>query len=392
MALEGDILTDTDALIAQRHSDLCILYRQKYDFERAIEHGEAASRLAPRAVAPRVNLALAEVDRGDYERAEEHLLAALGLEPANAEAHLVLAQVLLAQGSYGPGWIEYEWRNLTEQGKQSPLAPLPCAPWNGMHLNGKLLIVADQGYGDCFQFSRFIETAKSRCQEVVLGASKEILPLLMNSFNLTTGSNLWAELPKTDAWCRMSSLPYILNVPSWKVEGQDPYLFSGALPAPKGDRCRVGLCWRGRKTHPNDHRRSMSLEQFSPIGMAAGDKVDFVSLQVPGEPEDEAFYKVFHGLTDLTLQLPDFSATARLIDELDLVITVDTAVAHLAAAMGKSTWILLPKTADWRWGIGETHSPWYPSVELFRQDEHGEWGAPVERIARGLTFFSGGAR
>jgi hypothetical protein len=146
---------------------------------------------------------------------------------------------------------------------------------------------------------------------------------------------------------------------------------------------RVGLAWTGRPTHPNDRRRSMPLAQLGLLGNAG--PAAFVSLQKPMVPRDQPSLSLFPGMADLGADLTDFGETAALIENLDLVVTVDTSVGHLAGALGKPAWILIPKAADWRWLLGREDSPWYPSVRLFRQQKPGEWDEPLQRLRTALA-------
>jgi ADP-heptose:LPS heptosyltransferase len=145
---------------------------------------------------------------------------------------------------------------------------------------------------------------------------------------------------------------------------------------------RIGLAWTGRPTHPNDRRRSMPLAQLAPLVGAA--PAAFVSLQKPMPERDRETLARFPGMTDLADDLTDFGETAALMENLDLIITVDTSMGHLAGALGKPTWILIPKAADWRWMLDREDSPWYPSVRLFRQQKPGAWDGPIDRLRDAL--------
>jgi len=151
---------------------------------------------------------------------------------------------------------------------------------------------------------------------------------------------------------------------------------------------RVGLAWSGRPTHPNDRRRSVRLAQLAPLAGISG--VTFVSLQKPFPATDTEAASDFHGLRDLSEELADFEETAALMTGLDLVVTVDTSMGHLAAALGRPVWIMLAKAADWRWLLDRSDSPWYPSVRLFRQDRPGNWPDLIEAVAAALRARAGG--
>jgi ADP-heptose:LPS heptosyltransferase len=199
----------------------------------------------------------------------------------------------------------------------------------------------------------------------------------------------WTDVPGHAAHCRLSSVPGLLHTALETIPASIPYLFADSarvaiwrqrldarLPA---DTRRIGLGWIGRPTHPNDRRRSIPLARLAPLGKAAG--ASFVSLQKPLPQSDAASLSLFPGLADISDELTDFGETAALIANLDLVIAVDTAVAHLAGALGKPVWILLPKAADWRWLIERTDSPWYPTARLFRQKVPGAWDQAIAEAA-----------
>ncbi|OYV34198.1 MAG: hypothetical protein B7Z80_21870 [Rhodospirillales bacterium 20-64-7] len=340
-----------------------------------------------------VNLSLIFVDMDDRDRAMACLLRALGLKHDHADGHLAMAQSLLATGDFDPGWMEYEWRNMTEAGKAT-MPAMTSAPWNGMVIpTGRLLLVGDQGYGDTIQFARYIPMAAKRCQELILGCSAEMGPLLSNLPGVKQYCHRWTDVPGHAAHCRLSSLPYLFRTQLDTIPSKIPYLqtdpirvahwrnrLGSMLPA---GRPRVGLAWTGRPTHPNDRRRSMNLAQLLPLADAG--HAAFVALQKPMPARDLDVITRFPGMVDLSNDLTDFGETAALIENLDLVITVDTSMGHLAGALGKRTWILIPKASDWRWMLDRDDSPWYPTVRLFRQPRPGNWDEPLVRLRSALA-------
>jgi ADP-heptose:LPS heptosyltransferase/Tfp pilus assembly protein PilF len=375
------------------HAHLSSLCRATYRMEEALAAGQESIRLDPANPEHLVNLSLIFVDVDDRDRATACLLRAIGLRHDHPDGHLALAQTLLAAGDFEPGWMEYEWRNRTEAGKAT-MPAITSAPWNGMRIpTGRLLLVGDQGYGDTIQFARYIPMAAARFKELILGCSAEMAPLLANLPGVAQYCSRWDDIPGHAVHCRMSSLPYLFRTTLDTIPATIPYLqadrprveawkqrLDAALPQ---GRRRIGLAWSGRPTHPNDRRRSMPLAQLAPLA-GAGDAA-FVSLQKPVPPRDSQSLALFPGLTDLSADLTDFGETAALIENLDLVITVDTAMGHLAGALGKPAWILIPKAADWRWLLDREDSPWYPTVRLFRQHKPGDWDAPLSRLRSALA-------
>ena len=378
--------------VASWHANLCSLYRILNRVQEATVAGREAVRLAPDNADNLVNLSLAFTDLDERDNAIACLLRAVGLNPTHADARLALAQNLLARGEFDAGWIEYEWRNETEAGKNQ-LPRITSAPWNGMHIpTGRILLVGDQGYGDTLQFCRFIPQVAERCKEVVLGCSAEMAPLLARIPGVTACYHKWNEIPGHAVHTRLSSLPWLLRVTEPTIPAEVPYLtpdpsreakwrarLDELAPRPT---TRIGLAWSGRPTHPNDRRRSIRLAQLAPLAQFSG--ATFISLQKPFPAADTAAAGEFHGLRDLSEELTDFEETAALVAQLDLVITVDTSMGHLAGALGRPAWIMLAKAPDWRWLLDRSDSPWYPTVRLFRQDAPGNWTALIAEAAAAL--------
>lgn len=381
--------------VAAWYGNLCTLYRLVYRMQDALNAGTHAVRLAPNHADYLVNLSLVFTDLDERERAVACLLRALGVNAEHADAHLALAQNLLALGEMEPGWIEYEWRNQTEAGR-GQLPKITSAPWNGMRIpTGRILLVGDQGYGDTLQFARYIPMVAERCQEVILGCSSEMLSLLKRIPGVTHAHHRWNEIPGHAAYCRLSSLPYLFQTTLESIPSKVPYLHAEPSRVAAWKQrlatqlphqvTRIGLGWSGRPTHPNDRRRSISLSRLAPLA-AVGNCV-FVSLQKPFPAADVEFTGRFPGLVDLSESLSDFDETAALIANLDLVITVDTSIGHLAGALGKPVWIMLSKASDWRWLVNRDDSPWYPTVRLFRQPQPGEWNAVVSDVTKALAIL-----
>jgi hypothetical protein len=379
--------------VAAWYANLSSLYRMVYRMQDALRVGQEAIRLDPQNADHLVNLSLVLADVDDRDHAMACLLRALGLKPEHADGHLALGQNLLALGDFASGWLEYEWRNLTEAGKGT-LPKMTSAAWNGMRIpQGRLLMVGDQGYGDTIQFARYIPLIADRCQEVILGCSAEMGPLLATIPGVKQYCHRWTDVPGHAAHCRLSSVPGLLHTTLGTIPAKVPYLFAdparvtawrerldGRLP--QGVR-RIGLAWTGRPTHPNDRRRSTPLARLGPI--AAAGRASFVSLQKPLPRSDEASLGLFPGLSDIAGELTDFGETAAVIANLDLVISVDTAMAHLAGALGKPVWIMLAKASDWRWLLERSDSPWYPTARLFRQRTPGAWDPVIAEIAAALA-------
>jgi len=380
--------------VAAWHSNLSGLYRLQYRIDAAVTAGRLAVKLRPDAARYHVNLGKALIDANLREEAIGCFMMALAREPQNAEAHLAIGQVLLARGEMKPGWIEYEWRNQLEQAK-GMLPPMAAPPWNGMALpRSRLLLVADQGYGDTIQFCRYVPLVADRAAELVLGCSPDLMPLLKNLPGIKHISTRWNEIPPHIAYCLLSSLPGIVGTEIPTIPWTGPYLAPD--PADQqawaqklvqrtgGRRPLVGLVWAGRPTHPNDSRRSIRLADLAPLAGISG--VTFVSLQkVTPQRDAEVRAGVFGGMLEVADELTDFGQTAALVANLDLVITVDSAAGHLAGALGKPVWVMMPEPSDWRWLLDRADSPWYPSMKMFRQAKPGDWAGVIAEITQSLS-------
>lgn len=379
--------------VASWYAHLSSLCRATYRMEEALAAGQESIRLEPNNADNLVNLSLIFVDVDDRERAIACLLRALGQKHDHADGHLALAQNLLAMGDFAPGWLEYEWRNETEAGKNT-MPKMTSAVWNGMPIpRGRILLVGDQGYGDTIQFARYVGRVAEMCDEVVLGCSAEMGPILQNIPGVKQFCHRWNDVPGHAAHCRLSSLPYLFQTKVDTIPAEVPYLkadpariaywrerFAAQLPRGR----RIGLAWTGRPTHPNDRRRSLPLSRLRTIAVAGGDRAAFVSLQKPMPAADLDVMPLFRGMTDISEDLKDFGETAAVIENLDMVVTVDTSMGHLAGALAKPAWIMLPKAADWRWMLNRSDSPWYPTVRLFRQHYPGAWDDLLGEVSRAL--------
>ena len=310
MARAVDLLEQAVAAepnVAAWHSNLSGLYRLQYRIDAAVTAGRLAVKLRPDAARYHVNLGKALIDANLRDEAIGCFMMALAREATNAEAHLAIGQVLLARGEMRPGWIEYEWRNQLEQAK-GMLPPMAAPAWNGMMLpRSRLLLVADQGYGDTIQFCRYVPLVADRAAELVLGCSPDLQPLLKNLPGIKHISTRWNEIPPHVAYVLLSSLPGIVGTDLTTIPAPVPYL----APDPadfqawsqklaqrtEGRRPLVGLVWAGRPTHPNDSRRSLALADLAPLAAVPG--VTWVSLQkVTPQRDSEARAGIFGGMIE----------------------------------------------------------------------------------------------
>jgi tetratricopeptide (TPR) repeat protein len=313
---------------------------------------------------------------------------ALQSEPDNANFHWCRALAGLLHGDFESGWRHYEKRWKRDGGE--PQRRFEAPQWSGREpiADKTLLIYCEQGFGDVIQFSRYALEVIARGGRVVFGAPVTLHPLLcsMHPSIKTITSN--AEHPDFDFHCPVMSLPYAFSTTVETVPAPCPYYAADpALVAQWETRLgshvkpRVGLVWFGNPKHLHDHRRSIALETLAPVLQLP---LAFHSLQQESRAQDLAALERFTQIRSHGPALTDFSQTAALIASLDLVVTVDTSIAHLAGALGKPVWILLHAVPDYRWLLQRQDSPWYPSARLFRQTERGDWTQAVADLCAAL--------
>ena len=367
------------------------------DFDGALQAYGQALRLKGDYADAYNGMGLACEEKGDTDGALQAICEAVRLNPNLADAHTNLAMHWLLRGDFERGWPEYEWR------WQLKGAPLPQTSfvqprWKGEDLNGRtVLLYAEQGVGDTIQFIRYAPLVKQRGGRVMFVCMPEVAPLLVN-FAGVDEMVPQGTLPPFHLHCPLLSLPMIFNTRVETIPASVPYLkadprlseqWSMKLQSRPG-RLKVGLAWAGRPTHADDARRSMRLAQLAPLAQVKG--VTFFSLQKGEAAAESARAPAGMDLIDCAADLHDFADTAALVSQLDLVVAVDTAVAHLAGAMGKPVWVLLPFKPDWRWLLDRNDTPWYPTMRLFRQGGKREWDGVTEEVAKVLHDWSSGMR
>jgi hypothetical protein len=378
--------------VANWHLNLCALYRGKNMLDHALRAGLEGVKHSPDTAAHRVELALTHLSRNEREAAKVQFREGIAREPEGAAAHMGMGELLLSLGEYLPGWTEYAWRNRLDQARGT-LPKMQAAPWNGMRMpQGRILLVADQGYGDMIQFARFIPLVKQRVPHLIIGWGPEVTALLGDHPDINECFNKWADVPPHDAYVLLSSLPQLFHIELENIPVPVPYLRAdplrvahwrerlGSLLRPGS--FRVGIAWAGRPTHPNNARRTMRLSRLDPV--LRNENVDFVTLQKPFPDEDRAYAQTRPNLFDISADLESFAETGAIMESLDLIISVDTAIVHLAGALDRPAWVLVPEPADWRWLLDREDSVWYKSLRLFRQSRPTEWDPVLTRVAAAL--------
>ena len=371
------------------HNHLGNALRLAEDYLAAERAFEKALWLDPNYAEASVNLGFALTEQGKFASVEEYYRRALRLKSDLAIAHVNLSQHLLRCGALTEGWIEAEWR---WQWKQfpSPARNFSQPQWRGEPLGGAtILLHAEQGFGDTLQMLRYIPLVVQRDARIVLEVPPELLSLAATLEGVAQLLARGDALPPFDWHCPLMSLPLAFSTTLETIPPQTPYLAAPRTepgwfrPATAG-WLRVGLVWAGNPKNTVDHRRSLPLAELAPL--FALERVDFYSLQ-RGGPPGEVAYSGF-AFAGALPESGDFAETASALAHLDLVITVDTAVAHLAGALGLPVWILLPYVADWRWLLDREDSPWYPTARLFRQTPPQAWTSVVQRVAADLTTMA----
>jgi tetratricopeptide (TPR) repeat protein len=342
-----------------------------------------AIELNPELAEANASLGFVLTSVGSLDEAISACQAAIRLRPDFAQAHWNLAVAALLAGDFALGFREYEWRKRHDRFRRD-FIDLPGPMWDGSALEGRTLLVhAEQGFGDTIQFARYLPLLAASGAKVVLACDRPLLPLL-SSLSGVAAVAKDAQLPPYDCWLDQMSLPLKCATEADCIPLSGGYLsadparqaaWSAALP----DGCKVGIAWAGNPLHSNDSRRSLPYAALQRLLSAPG--IQFVNLQL-GPRADEA------GLAALPLPLTDYGETAALIANLDLVVTVDTSVAHVAGAMGTRCWVMLPFAPDWRWRLNREDTPWYTSVCLFRQPRPGDWNTVIDTALANLREFA----
>jgi tetratricopeptide (TPR) repeat protein len=388
---------DLDPGHAEAHNNLGNVLRDQGQPDQALACFREALELRPDLPDAHNNLGIALQQRGRLAEAVECYRTALKFKPDLPDGHFNLALALLAGGDMAAGWEEHEWRWKTPQ-MIAARRDFSQPQWRGEAASGRaLLIHAEQGFGDTLQFCRYATLAAARGWRVILEVPQPLVRLLSGLAGVERVVARGEELPEFDLHCPMLSLPLAFGTTIETVPGTETYLNADtgqaaalnrrlaatAIPGP-----RIGLVWAGNPRFHSpalaatDRRRSLAPERLAPLFELSG--LHFVSLQKTGPAAPADF-----PLTDLMDEMGDFADTAALIANLDLVISVDTAVVHLAAAMGKPVWVLNRFDQCWRWLTGRRDSPWYPALRLYPQPRPGDWDAVLAEVVRDLAVLPG---
>ncbi|MBW4022475.1 MAG: glycosyltransferase family 9 protein [Proteobacteria bacterium] len=378
------------------------MYRVLGRLDDALAAARRAVALQPGDAAALHNEAVIHHERGEIEAGLACSRRAALLKPDMPGAHFAIAEAQLLRGEYAEGWEEYEWR--FRMPGVPPLMPLVLQrsrpQWGGRTLGeGRLLLIGDQGFGDVIQFSRYIPWVIAKGQKAMLATSNEMEPLMRRMFPALPIATNWDECTSFAAYCPLSGLPRLHGTRIDTIPPPLPFPVDADraamwrtkldLAVPEGLR-RVGIVWAGRRSHRNDRNRSMALATLAPP-LAQVPGIALISLQKGDAAAEVASYEGRAPLVDAARAITDYEDTVAIIAALDLVVTVDTSVAHIAGAMGRPAWVLLPFTSDWRWLRDRADSPWYPSLRLFRQVAPARWDEPLAAAAAALEALPAGA-
>lgn len=365
--------------------------------DEALEFYQHALQLDPHHTKANWNLGNIYYQRSTLPKAIEYYRAAQEGAAENPYLHTNLGLALLSAGQYYEGWVEYEWRlKVPEYPKKYRESGSP--QWQGEDIAGStILLHAEQGFGDTLQFVRYIPLVAQMGGRILLEAQPTLCKLLRQMSGVEQAIPAGSPLPEFSRYCSLMSLPYIFGTTIETIPSTGAYL----RVAPQeiraireqwpGERLRVGIAWSGNPENPVHSYRSMHLQQLAALAKVEG--VSFYSLQVGEASKQINAVQSSFSIADVCSGYTDFFDTAGFIAGLDLVITVDTSIAHLAGALGIPVWILLTKNwTDWRWLHNRNTSPWYPSARLFRQYYSGDWLSLMEAVSFELDQFASNHR
>ncbi len=343
-----------------------------------------AAKIDPDAPRPLVNLALIYRYWGYFDAAERCLNHVIDHHPDFVDAQWNLANLELLLGNLKDGFPRAEWR-FKREGFNPPIRHLPR--WKGENLDGKkLLLLAEQGLGDTAQMIRYAKVFADQGLTVGVEAQPSLSDLLATAPGVQDVLKPGDLVDDYDAWLPVMSIPAMLKTTVESIPGEVPYLSVPSSQPPielPANSFKVGFVWQGNPKHENDRFRSIPWRFWKPVFATPG--VQFVNLQVDAELPPQAPDDFAEPVFDAAPLLTDFSATSRVISDLDLVISVDTAVAHLAGAMGKPVWLLISPANDWRWLTERDDTPWYPTMTIFRAKKLNTWRDLMSEVAARLA-------
>jgi Flp pilus assembly protein TadD len=373
---------------AEAFNNLGVMAGDCENFEEARAYYEHALRLRPAYADAVYNMGIALAALGKFQKALRRYEQAMLLRPEHKSTRFNIALTRLLLGDYVGAWKEWESRWHSPQ-LASSIRNFSQPAWKGESIAGKrILLYAEQGIGDTLQFVRYLHRVAARDASIVLEVQRPLVTLIERQSSKIDGMCILArgeDLPAFDVHCPLMSLPAIFGTTLATIPRASGYLQASRQDLEGETGLRVGLVWAGNPTHKRDRDRSIALAKLQPLFDITG--VKWFSLQKGVAADQLAEFPERARIKDLAADLKDYADTAAAIAGLDLVITVDTSVAHLAGAMGKPVWILLHEQPDWRWLLKRKDSPWYTSARLFRQSSGGDWSSVIAAVERELRIY-----
>jgi tetratricopeptide (TPR) repeat protein len=372
------------------HYNLGAALNEQGKLDEAVAAYKEALRLNPEYAMAWNNLGIALMSQGKLEEAATAFGNAIRIEPQSDDAQWNLSWVLLLAGDFERGWPQYEmrWRSSNFRGARRDFGR---PQWDGGDLHGqRILLHAEGGIGDTVQFIRYAPLVAERGGWVIVSCQPEMVELVRSCAAVQESLASGQPLPPFDVHCPLMSLPLAFKTDLQSIPSTTPYLkadadriaaWSRRLP-PDPHRPRIGLAWAGQPQNRNDRNRSIRLDQLAPL--SAMKEARFFSLQKGPAADQARRPPAGMELIDYADELHDLADTAAMLAHLDLIVTVDTAVAHLAGALARPVWVMLPFVPDWRWMLDRQDSPWYPTMRLFRQRRMGDWSGTIEEISRAI--------
>lgn len=349
---------------------------------------------------PHYNLGVILANLGDHAgaiKAYQNAIRIKGDVPNLASYNISSSLLLMEQ--YEEGWKMYENRFTAHDKVKAIRDRFQTLYESGKPTKGKTIYVfSEQGVGDLVNFSRYLPKLKSKtAAHIVVEAQESVANLIADNFDVDIvprKDGIWPDVPKIDYAVSVCSLPGIFKAGIEKIPSK-PYLKAPEKELPeflKSDKFKVGICWAGNADHVNDYKRSMHLRNFLPLTNLSNIKLFSLQKNCPERKWAGKYINLWEGVTNanivnLSPYLVDYSDTAYYISQMDLIITIDTSIVHLAGALGKATWLLLDAHHDWRWGLNQSHSIWYPSVRIFKQKELGKWDDVFTQVMDKLTAY-----
>lgn len=374
---------------------LALLPAQRFEEAEALLRPYLASGSGPLALWKLLAAVIRPQGKIAETRAIQEML--VGHVPGDLTTRFDLAETLLLLGEFERGWREYRYRYSLPH-TMSIERKVQRPRWSGQPIPGSTLLIHDeQGYGDTFQFMRLVRQVKEKSgARVILEVNAETLSLARRMEGYDDIIARGSLPPEFDFHCELMSLPMAMGLKVADLPGPIPYLSPDpqrvahwrqrldGLPRPL-----VALVWAGRPTHVNDVNRSLSLDQLAPLAVPG---VTYVSIQKGPSETQAASPPQGMSLVSLSSEIRDFEDTAAILSVVDLLASVDSSPVHLAGALGRPVWVMLPFVPDWRWLLGRSDTPWYPSTRLFRQRSRGDWASVMETMAAELGSVVAGAK